>query len=75
MQRQLGNYVSGGLGKKINLEEAKAAEILLQYVEQQEESTTLELLNIRKWGDLSFRKSLKVKTQKTIMDSLQTLMF
>ena len=54
------------LEKKISHEEAnKAAEILLQYVEQQQGSTALDVLNIRKWRVLSFRKPLKVKTKKT----------
>ena len=53
------------LEKKISLKEAKkATEILLQYVEQQQYSTALDVLNIHIWKGSSFRKSLKVKTEK-----------
>ena len=44
----------------------KKAIIFLQYVEQQQNSTAKDVLNIRKWSDLSFRKSVKFKTKKKI---------
>ena len=58
MRRQRQNYKHGGLGKKISHEEAeKAAKIWLHYVEQQQHSTALDMMNIRKWRDVSFRKA------------------
>ncbi|KAK9687673.1 hypothetical protein QE152_g36100 [Popillia japonica] len=45
--------------QKIGHEEAKkAAEILLQYVEQQKDSTALDVMNTRKWRDLAFKMSV-----------------
>ncbi|KAK9687202.1 hypothetical protein QE152_g36626 [Popillia japonica] len=58
--------------QKIGHEEAKkAAEFLLQYVEQQKDSTALDVMNIRKWRDLAFKKSLTGTKQKQITDFLK----
>ncbi|KAK9700512.1 hypothetical protein QE152_g31214 [Popillia japonica] len=55
--------------QKIGHEEAKkAAEILLQYVEQQKDSTALDVMNTRKWRDLAFKMSVTGTKQKQITD-------
>lgn len=55
--------------QKIGHEEAKkAAEILLQYVEQQKDSTALDVMNKRKWRDLAFKMSVTGTKQKQITD-------
>ncbi|XP_054737670.1 jerky protein homolog-like [Anastrepha obliqua] len=49
--------------KTVSHEEAKnVMEIALKYIEQQHESTALDVVAIRKWRDVAFRNSLKVSS-------------
>lgn len=56
-------------GAKISHEQARnAMEVALKYIEQQHESTALDILVMRKWRDVAFKKSLAVKKQMKITD-------
>ncbi|MFS1564416.1 MAG: hypothetical protein ACL7AX_13685 [Candidatus Arsenophonus phytopathogenicus] len=58
--------------EKLSHEEGKQAlDVATRYIEQQKESTSIDVMFIKKWRDYAFQQSIKTKRQKRITDFFQ----